>query len=132
MIEINKVTGSHHWGCDRCPQGPWTGALGVDLPRACLVYELRERGFFVEDEKPLPVTYKGVHLDCGYRIDLLVEDRVIVELKSVNHVIPIHQAQLLSYLKLSGKTVGLLINFNVNILATEGVRRVVNNYLENS
>ena len=90
---------------------------------ACLVHELRQRGAGVESEKALPVVYKGVTLDCGYRIDLLVEGTVIVELKAVDELIPTHEAQLLSYLKLSGLPVGLLINFNVRQL-TQGIKRL--------
>jgi GxxExxY protein len=97
--------------------------------QACMEFELTERGLQVKPQDPLPVVYKGVRLDCGYRIDLIVENAVIVELKSVDKVIPIHEAQLLSYLKLSSKTVGLLINFNVPILK-QGVRRIVNQYIE--
>jgi GxxExxY protein len=108
-------------------------ALGPGLLEStyevCLEFELQERGFFVEHQKELPVVYKGIQLDCGYRIDLLVERTVIVELKSVDKVLPIHQAQLLSYLKLAGKSVGLLINFNVELL-TDGVKRIANNYRE--
>jgi GxxExxY protein len=78
-----------------------------------------------EAQKPLPVTYKDTRIDCGYRIDLLVERAVVVELKAVARLEPIHEAQLLSYLKLSGCPVGLLINFNVRQLTT-GVRRMVN------
>ena len=77
----------------------------------CLAFELAERGLKVERQKPLPVIYRKVNLDCGYRLDLLVEDVVIVELKTVDCLAPIHEAQLLSYLKLSGCKVGLLINF---------------------
>jgi GxxExxY protein len=84
---------------------------------ACLVHELRQRGLAVEKEKALPVVYKSVTLDCGYRIDLLVEKTVIVELKAVDELTPIHEAQLLSYLKLSGCPIGLLINFNVRQLS---------------
>lgn len=92
---------------------------------ACLVYELRERGLMVEQQKPLPVTYKGVQLDCGYRMDILVNQQVLVELKAVETLAPIHQAQVLSYLKLSGIKVGLLINFNVKLLKN-GVQRIIN------
>ena len=92
---------------------------------ACLAYELAERGLTIERQKALPVTYRGVHVDCGYRIDLLVEGLVVVELKAVERLDPIHEAQLLSYLKLSGSRVGLLINFNVKMLK-EGIRRMVN------
>jgi len=94
---------------------------------ACTAFEVAQRGLRVEEQKPLPVVYREVRLDCGYRLDLLVEEAVIVEIKAVERLMPIHQAQLLSYLKLSGCKVGLLINFNVEILK-HGVRRVVNNF----
>src|SRR5271157_6410024 len=86
--------------------------------QACLVHELREQRFEVEQEKALPVVYKGSTLDCGYRVDLLVEGMVMVELKAVSELTALHEAQLLSYLKLSGCPVGLLINFNVRQLIT--------------
>jgi GxxExxY protein len=92
---------------------------------ACLVYELSERRLKVDRQKTLPITYRGIRIDCGYRIDLLVEDQVILELKAVEQVLPIHEAQLLSYLKLSGCKVGLLINFKVKVLK-EGIRRFAN------
>ena len=91
--------------------------------QACLMYELQLRGFKVEDQKPLPIFYKDVMLDCGYRLDLVVENQVIIEIKSVSNFISIHEAQLLSYLKLSGYRTGLLINFNVKILK-DGIRRM--------
>ncbi len=91
---------------------------------ACLAYELAEQGLAVERQKALPVKYRGVKVDCGYRIDLVVEGKVIIELKTVEKLAPIHEAQLLSYLKLSGCKVGLLINFNVKALKN-GVRRLV-------
>ena len=94
---------------------------------ACLAYELAERGLAVERQKSLPITYREVKLDCGYRIDLLVEGSVVVELKSVEVLGPVHEAQLLSYLKLSGCKVGLLINFNVKVLK-QGIRRMVNEF----
>lgn len=96
---------------------------------ACLVYELSQRGLYVEQQKPLPIIYKEVQLDIGYRIDLLVNGGVVVELKAVEQLLPIHEAQLLSYLKLSGCAVGLLINFNVPVLK-QGIRRLVNNFPE--
>jgi len=92
---------------------------------ACLAYELANRGLAVERQKELPVKYRGVKLDCGYRIDLLVEKKVIVELKAIERLEPIHIAQVLSYLKLSGCNVGLLINFNVKVLK-DGIRRLIN------
>ena len=83
----------------------------------------------VETQKPLPVVYKTVRLDCGYRVDLLIEEKVIVEIKSVDQIMPIHQAQMLSYLKLSGCKVGLLINFNEKLLK-HGIHRIVNEYTD--
>jgi GxxExxY protein len=94
---------------------------------ACLVYELTQQGLKVEAQKPLPVVYREVKLDCGYRLDLLIEDTVIVELKSVDRLAPIHTAQLMSYLKLSGCKVGLLINFNETLLKN-GIERKVNDF----
>jgi GxxExxY protein len=102
-------------------------ALGPGLLESayetCLIYELRLRKLKVEPQKSMPVFYKDVMLDCGYRVDLVVENQVIVEIKSVNNLAPIHEAQLLSYLKLSDCKIGLLINFNVKILK-EGIRRM--------
>ncbi|MGH9451003.1 MAG: GxxExxY protein [Terriglobia bacterium] len=92
---------------------------------ACLAFELSKKNLSVEQQKPLPLVYEGVKLECGYRIDLLVEGAAIVEVKSVDKLAPIHEAQILSYLKLSGCKVGLLINFNVTLLK-EGIRRFVN------
>ena len=93
--------------------------------QACLQHELLRSGFRSATQVGLPVVYRGVKLELGYRIDLLVEHRVIVEIKSVEAISPVHQAQVISYLKLSGKSVGLLINFNVAHLK-DGIRRFVN------
>jgi GxxExxY protein len=90
----------------------------------CLEYELLKRGFKVERQKPLPVVYDGIHLDAGYRIDLLVEDAVVVELKAVEEVAPVHQAQIMTYLKLSGRKLGLLMNFNVTDMK-KGIKRII-------
>jgi len=93
--------------------------------RACLAHELELRGLDVSQEKPLPVLYEGAEISVGYRIDLLLNQKVIVELKAVEKLLPIHTAQLLSYLKLSGCKLGFLINFNVLHLK-DGFKRVVN------
>ena len=93
----------------------------------CPAYELAQQGLKVIQQKPIPVIYREVTLDCGYRLDLLVEDQVIVEIKSVDTLLPIHKAQLMSYLKLSGCQVGLLINFNVQLLKS-GIVRLVNQF----
>jgi GxxExxY protein len=97
----------------------------------CLCYELAQRGIRFERQKPLPVKYKTVNLDCGYQLDLVVEGKIIVELKTVEHLLPIHEAQLLTYLKLSGLTLGLLINFNVPVLKN-GIKRIANNFIDSS
>lgn len=94
---------------------------------ACLEHELLKRGLTVERQKPLPVVYGGVKLECGYRNDLLVNGCILVELKAVEALAKIHEAQVLSYLKLSGCRIGLLINFNVLVLK-DGVRRLINTY----
>ena len=110
-------------------------ALGPGLLESayeeCLCHELTLRSIPFERQVSLPIEYKGVKLDCGYRLDLLVAKVVVVELKAVERIEAIHEAQLLTYLKLGGWTVGLLINFNVPILKN-GIKRIVNNYQENS
>ncbi len=92
--------------------------------QTCLAYELRNRGLAVATEVPLPVVYESQKLEVGYRIDIVVEGRVVVEVKSVEAIHPIHTAQLLSYMRLSGINVGLLINFNVLHLR-DGIKRMV-------
>lgn len=91
---------------------------------ACLAFELADRGLRYERQKELPVVYRGVRVDCGFRIDLLIEGMVVVELKAIDELQPIHEAQLLTYLRLSGCKVGLLMNFNVRYLKN-GLRRLV-------
>jgi GxxExxY protein len=92
----------------------------------CLYYKLRQQGLFVEKEKPVPLIFEEVDLEVGYRIDLLVEQKVVIELKSVEALNNVHLAQTLTYLKLGDYKLGLLINFNVDLLKN-GIRRVVNN-----
>jgi GxxExxY protein len=89
----------------------------------CLAYELSLRGFQFERQRPVPVAYKGVRLDCGYRLDIVVENKFIVEVKAIERLLPIHQAQALTYLKLTGLPVALLVNFNVVVLK-DGLRRL--------
>lgn len=105
-------------------------ALGPGLLESayqeCLYYELSEEGLNVEKQKPMPIVYKEVKLDHGYRIDLLVEDKVVIELKTVDALINVHEAQILTYLKLGDYKLGLLINFKVSLLKN-GIRRFVNN-----
>jgi GxxExxY protein len=94
---------------------------------ACLLHELQLAGLRVSSQVPFPLVYNGLKLDVGYRLDLLVEDLVIVEIKCVEAIAPVHKAQLLSYLRLNGKSLGLIINFHVERLK-DGIRRVVNGY----
>jgi GxxExxY protein len=108
-------------------------ALGPGLLESayeeCLAHELQLRGIAFDRQRVLPVMYKGVHLDCGYRLDFLVEQSVVVELKAVEGLLPIHEAQMLTYLKIGGWSVGLLINFNVPALR-RGIKRIVHDFKE--
>ncbi|MCA9076897.1 MAG: GxxExxY protein [Planctomycetaceae bacterium] len=96
---------------------------------ACLLFELHRRGLEARSQVPLPIQYDSVKLDVGYQLDLLVEDLVVVEIKAANELTPLYEAQLLSYHKLSGKQVGLLINFH-SVRLKDGIKRLVNNYSE--
>lgn len=106
-------------------------ALGPGLLESayesCLAAELVQRGLQIERQKTLPVIYRDARIDCGYSLDLLVEGRVVVEVKAVDKLAPIHDAQVISYLRLSGCRVGLLVNFNV-LLLKDGLRRLVNDF----
>ena len=90
----------------------------------CLCLELQEAGLAFRRQVPLPITYKSIRLDCGYRLDLLIEDQLILELKSVEGLLPIHEAQVLTYMRLSGVRTGLLLNFNSAVLKN-GIRRLM-------
>ena len=94
---------------------------------AYLAHELTKRGYRVERQKAQPVIYEGLEIEVGYRLDLLVEDLIIIELKAVEQLAPIHQAQLLTYLKLSSKQLGFLVNFNVPLIK-DGIRRIANHF----
>ena len=90
----------------------------------CLSYELIKQGLHIERQRPVPIVYREVKLDCGYRIDILVENKIIIELKSVDAINPVHEAQILTYLKFANKKLGLLINFNV-LRLKDGIRRFI-------
>jgi GxxExxY protein len=123
-MEINSVTAEIVDSAIRVHSALGPGLL-ESAYKVCLAYELRTRAFEVSTEVAVPVRYRGVELDAGYRLDLLVNDSVIVEAKAVNKVHPVHQAQLLSHLRLCDKRVGLLINFHVPHLK-QGITRLVN------
>ena len=125
-MEINDITGHIIDAAIKVHSALGPGLL-ESAYEACLMYELNKRGLVVRNQVPLPVKYEDVIIEVGYRIDLLVAESVIVELKSVDDVAPIHKAQLLSYLKLADKRLGFLINFNVPLLK-EGLKRMVNNF----
>ena len=103
-------------------------ALGPGLLESvyehCLAHELQERGVDVQRQVTMPVAYRGTHLDAGFRVDLVVGDCVLVEIKAVERLLPVHEAQVLTYLKLSGREIGLLVNFNV-VLLKQGIRRLI-------
>ncbi|MBL8819931.1 MAG: GxxExxY protein [Planctomyces sp.] len=123
-MEINDVTGQIIDAAMTVHSVLGPGLL-ESAYEACLAYELRKRSLKVDVQLELPIEYDGVRLDVGYRIDLLIEDAVIVELKAVSEIQPIHEAQLLSYLKLSKKKIGLLINFHV-LRLKDGIKRMAN------
>jgi GxxExxY protein len=107
-------------------------ALGPGLLESaykeCLAFKIRQVGLQIEKEKPMPLVFEEVKLDCGYRIDLLVENKVVIEIKSVEALNDVHMAQILTYLKLGDNRLGLLINFNVALLK-QGIKRIINGTL---
>ena len=123
-MEINQISGIVIDAAMKVHSALGPGLL-ESAYETCLIRELRKRGLRVESQVPIAVRYDGETLDVGYRADLFVEGTVLIELKSVETILPIYKAQLLSYLRLSGKEVGLLINFNVEHLKN-GIKRVIN------
>lgn len=125
--QLNKISGIILDGAIEVHKNLGPGLL-ESVYEICLFKELRSRNLFVERQVPLPVTYKGEKLDAEFRIDLLVENEIIIELKAIEIILPVHEAQLLTYLKLADKKLGLLINFNVPKLVN-GFKRMLNGYL---
>jgi GxxExxY protein len=123
-MEINELTGEIIGSAMRVHSEVGPGLL-ESVYKACLQYELVGRGLEVRTEYPIPVVYREVKIDVGHRVDLLVEDRVLVELKAVAAVPPVCEAQLLSYLRMSNRPMGLMINFHV-VRLRDGVRRIAN------
>jgi GxxExxY protein len=122
-MKINDLTGSVIGSAVEVHRALGPGLL-ESVYEKCLCHELTLQGIHFERQQPLPVKFKGVMLDCGYRLDLIVSDAVVVEIKSVETILPVHEAQILTYLKLGGWSVGLLINFNVPVLK-DGIKRIV-------
>jgi GxxExxY protein len=125
MLSVNQITETIIGSAIKVHSALGPGLL-ESAYQQCLFYELKKSGLKVEKEKALPIIYEEIELECGYRLDLFVENRVVVELKAVEALTDIHLAQMLTYLKLSECEVGLLINFNVTQLI-KGIKRVINN-----
>ena len=123
-MDINKLTGEVIGAAIEVHKALGPGLL-ESAYEECLCRELFLRKMPLKRQEPLPIEYKGVKLDCGYRLDIVVADQLIVELKACESLQPVHEAQLLTYLKLTGIKVGLLINFNVPVLK-DGIKRMVN------
>ncbi len=127
-MDLNKITNAVIGAAIEVHRGLGPGLL-ESAYHECLCKELSLRGIHFEREKPLRLEYKGLELECGYRLDILIANSVVVEIKSVETLIPVHEAQLITYLKLGGWKIGLLINFNVAVLK-DGIRRKVLNFKE--
>ena len=123
-MDINKLSGEIIGAAIEVHKALGPGLL-ESAYEECICHELSIGGLSLERQKPLAVRYKGINLDCGYRLDVVVENAIILELKSCEKIEPIHKAQLLTYLKLSGFKLGLLLNFNVTLMR-EGIVRIVN------
>jgi len=123
MYQLNQLSGSIIGAAIEVHRILGPGLL-ESAYEECLSHELTSRGLSIDRQKPVPIIFKNIKLDCGYRIDILVERQVVLELKSVDALIPVHEAQILTYMKFSEKKLGLLINFNVKTLK-EGLRRFI-------
>ncbi len=128
MMQLNELSGRVIGACIEIHRSLGPGLL-ESAYEECLCHELSLQGLAFERQRPLPVAYKGIKLDCGYRLDVVVQSQIIVELKAVPELLPVHEAQLLTYLRLSGLNLGLLVNFNVAVLKN-GIKRIVNNLPE--
>jgi GxxExxY protein len=124
MIDINELSSKIIGAAIEAHKTLGPGLL-ESVYEECLAHELMLRGLAFERQKPVPIQYKAVELDCGYRLDLVIENRIILELKACEKLEPIHEAQLLTYLKLTGLQLGLLLNFNVPVMK-DGIVRMRN------
>lgn len=125
-MSLNELTHSIIGACIEIHNELGPGLL-ESAYEECLCFELAQRDVQFTRQQPLPLVYKGVRLDCGYQLDVVVENAIILELKTVERLLPIHEAQLLTYLKLTRLSLGLLLNFNVPVLK-HGIKRIVNHY----
>ena len=126
MDDLNELTGAIIGAAIEVHRN-----LGPELLESayesCLLWELRQKYLKVETQVPVPIRYKGIQLDAGYRIDLLVQDKIIVEMKAIDKIQPIHTAQVLTYLKMTNLKMALILNFNVGLMRS-GIKRIINDF----
>ena len=126
MDDLNDLTGAIIGGAIEVHRNLGPGLL-ESAYESCLLWELRQKGLRAESQVPVPIRYKGLQLDAGYRIDLLVQDKIIVELKAIDKIQPIHTAQVLTYLKMTDLKMALILNFNVELMRS-GIKRIINDF----
>jgi GxxExxY protein len=126
MDDLNDLTGAIIGGAIEVHRNLGPGLL-ESAYESCLLWELRQKGLRAESQVPVPIRYKGLQLDAGYRIDLLVQDKIIVELKAIDKIQPIHTAQVLTYLKMTDLRMALILNFNVELMRS-GIKRIINDF----
>ena len=126
MDDLNDLTGAIIGGAIEVHRNLGPGLL-ESAYESCLLWELRQKGLRAESQVPVPIRYKGLQLDAGYRIDLLVQDKIIVELKAIDKIQPIHTAQVLTYLKMTNLKMALILNFNVELMRS-GIKRIINDF----
>ena len=126
MDDLNELTGAIIGAAIEVHRNLGPGLL-ESAYESCLLWELRQEGLKVEPQVPVPIRYKGLQLDAGYRIDILVQDRIIVELKAIDKIQPIHTAQVLTYLKMTNLKMALILNFNVELMRS-GIKRIINEF----
>ena len=126
MDDLNELTGAIIGAAIEVHRNLGPGLL-ESAYESCLLWELRQEGLKVEPQVPVPIRYKGLQLYAGYRIDILVQDRIIVELKAIDKIQPIHTAQVLTYLKMTNLKMALILNFNVELMRS-GIKRIINEF----
>ena len=126
MDDLNELTGAIIGAAIEVHRNLGPGLL-ESAYESCLLWELRQKDLKVETQVPVPIRYKGIQLDAGYRIDLLVQDKIIVEMKAIDKIQPIHTAQVLTYLKMTNLKMALILNFNVGLMRS-GIKRIINDF----
>jgi len=124
--DLNELTGAIIGAANEVHRNLGPGLL-ESAYESCLLWELRQKDLKVETQVPVPIRYKGIQLDAGYRIDLLVQDKIIAEMKAIDKIQPIHTAQVLTYLKMTNLKMALILNFNVGLMRS-GIKRIINDF----